>query len=108
MQQIVITSDANQEFTTLLNGVQYKINLWWSDVAKRWYISIFDSQGNAIVQGSRVMVRFPVIGQLLTDFVGDLYAIPVADETNSIGRNDWGVAYNFYYLTPNEIASIGS
>lgn len=72
-----------------------------------WYISIYDGEGNAIIEGNRLLPGVPVIGNFLTSFIGDIYPVALAGSIDDIGRNDWGVVYNLYYLTPQEIALIG-
>ncbi len=108
MQQIIITSDASQKFTTLLGDNEYSLTIWWSDVGGCWYISIYDAQGNGVIEGARLLPGIPVFGKLVTSFVGNIYPIALSGSIANIGRNDWGVAYNLYYLTPQEIASIGA
>lgn len=103
MQQITVTSDANQEFTTLLGNVEYKLNIWWSDVAASWYITVFDNLGNQIISGARLNLGIPVFAGLVTSFVGDIYLSPLADLNAPFDRNAWGNTYELLYLTPDEI-----
>lgn len=104
MQTIPVTNDARQTFTTVLDGQEVRILLWYADA---WYISLSYVGGVDIVNGARLNCSTPLMQSILTPFIGDIIPVPSASETSVLGRNAWGTTHILSYLTPQEVTDAG-
>lgn len=104
MQQITVTTDANQIFKTVLNNQAVTIKLRWQDVSSTWFISVYNTENNdPYIINKRLNNNVLVFDAFFTEFIGDIIAFSDSTPDENIGRNDFETIYNLYYLTPDEV-----
>lgn len=107
MQLIPVTNDARQTFTTVLNGQEIRITMWYQTIGGGWYISLAFVNGTSITNGARLNCSNNVMRSVLSDFVGGIVPVPAAVETSVIGRNGWNATHTLNYFTPDELVQAG-
>lgn len=107
MQIIPITNDAQQVFTTVLNGQAVRISAWFQTIGNGWYLSVDMIDGTPIIEGTRVNSQSPVFHGLVTEFLGDIIAVPIDTPFVEPVRDAWGVTHNLVYITPEESEELG-
>jgi hypothetical protein len=103
MQQIFLSTDANQIFKVTLGGQSITLLMRYQTVSDSWFISIYNTVDNTpYVINRRLTPNYLVFGNILTDFVGDILSGSVSDPDQNIGRNDFNSVFGLYYLTESE------
>jgi hypothetical protein len=103
MQQIFLSSDANQIFKVTLGGQSITILMRFQTVSESWFISLYNTVDNTpYVINRRLTPNYLVFGNMFTDFVGDIIAGSVSETFENIGRNDFNNVFGLYYLTESE------
>lgn len=106
MQQIFLSTDANQFFKVTLGGQSISILMRYQSVSESWFISIYNSVDNIpYVINRRLTPVYLVFGDIFTDFIGDLVAGSVYEPMQDIGRNDFNDVFGLYYLSESEAQS---
>lgn len=101
MQKLPISNEANQTFSTVLNGTELKFHFWYQDIGSGWFCDIEKITGEKIISGARINAMSPLLESTLTDFDGDI--VPVALVSEELGREPWGNTHELVYFTPEEI-----
>jgi len=103
MQQIFLSTDANQIFKVTLGGQSITILMRFQTVSESWFISIYNTVNNSpYIINKRLTPNYLVFGNILTDFIGDVLAGSVSSPNQNIGRNDFNNTFGLYYLTESE------
>ena len=81
--------DMNDSFSrVVLDGTQYLIRFTWNDTAKRWSFGLYTIQKEPIIQGQRMVPRFPLNLQIVNEnFPSGIFG--VYSDLDSVGRNDF-------------------
>jgi len=81
--------DLNDSFSrVILDGEQYQIRFTWNDTAQRWSFGLYTMQREPIVQGIRIVPRFPLNMQIVDDrFPHGIFGAYC--DYDSVGRNDF-------------------
>ena len=106
MQEVPLTNDADQQFTTILGGQSVRIRATWQDIGESWFLSVFNDDEAPLFTGTRIKSGIPIINFKLVDFVGDFVAIVLDVGTLEPGRNAWGRTHGLYYLTGDEAEGV--
>lgn len=107
MQQIPVSTDANQSFKITLNNQSIKIKLRWQDISGSWFISLYDAQtGDAYIESRRLCPNIFVFSALDTSFSGDIVPFSQSNANDNIGRNDFQTDYGLYYFSPADLAEL--
>ena len=79
----------NDSFSrVVLDGMQYLIRFTWNDTAQRWSFGLFTIQREALVQGVRIVPRFPLNLQIVDDrFPAGTFG--VFSDFENVGRDDF-------------------
>ena len=102
MQKIPVTNDADQIFTTTLDGQVVRIRIVWQDQGGSWFISLLTTTEIPIISFTRVRSNITVINFKLVNFNGDFVAVPLDVTALEPGRNAWGITHELYFLTAGE------
>ena len=99
MQQIPVTNDASQRFTSVLGGVLFSFALRWQPLSGFWYADI-DAGTAGTVLGRRV-----IAGETLLEYaqIGAIIAASPNNTQGNPGRTAWGDTHGLYWLTPDEV-----
>lgn len=90
----------NYAFETTLDGATYTLDLRWNIRASAWFMSIFDSEGVALIQGKKV-VTGAVLNKptLVTGTLpGEIMVLDFNDLGGSPGEDDLGIRFSLFYL----------
>ena len=81
--------DMHDSFSrVVLDNVQYLIRFTWNEKARRWTFGLYTMQREAIVQGIKLVPRFPLNLQIVDDrFPTGVFG--VYSDFDYIGRNDF-------------------
>jgi len=64
----IAVPDLNDSFSrVVLDGVQYLIKFTWNEAAQRWSFGLYTMQREPLVQGVRIVPRFPLNLQIVND-----------------------------------------
>lgn len=108
MQTIPLTNDFAQTFTTVLNGQQVDIRVWYQDIGGGWYFSMQFSTGIKIVSGYRINTGSPILKSISTDFLGEVVCVPSIEKEEEPGKETpWSNTHVLIYLTPEESVEVG-
>ena len=79
----------NDSFSrVVLDGTQYLIRFTWNDTAQRWSFGLYTIQKEPLVQGQRMIPRFPLNLQIVDDtFPRGIFG--VYSDFESVGRDDF-------------------
>ena len=68
----------NYTFRTFLDGTPFRFTLIFNSRAQRWYISLFDDEGNAVRTSMPAVTEWLLLSSVVTDNrpLGDLAVIP--------------------------------
>ena len=103
MEQIFLSTDANQVFKVTLGGQSITLLMRYQNVSESWFISVYNSVNNEpFVINRRLSPVYPVFGQMFTSFIGDFVAGSVSEPSQNIGRNDFNEVFGLYYLSEDE------
>ena len=106
MQKIPLTNDADQIFTTTLDGQIVRVRATWQDQGNSWYLSLLDEVDNYLFAFTRIKSGIPVVNFKLIDFEGDFVAVSSDVTALEPGRNAWGSTHELLYLTDGEIQGV--
>ena len=99
----IAVPDMNDSFSrVVLDGVQYLIRFTWNDTAQRWSFGLFTIQKEPLIQGQRMVPRFPLNLQIVNvKFPTGIFG--VYTDLESVGRHDFtnGRAV-FAYITDRQ------
>lgn len=104
MQILPISNEANQVFSTVLNGTELKFHFWYQDIGAGWFCDIEKITGEKIIAGIKINAMSPLLKSVLTDFSGDI--IPVALVSEELGREPWSNTHELIYFTQEEIDAL--
>ena len=89
MRLDISVPDMNDSFSrVVLDGTQYFIRFTWNETAQRWSFGLYTMQKEPIIQGQRMVPRFPLNLQM-----GDV-RLPfgifgVFTDLDAVGRDDF-------------------
>jgi len=81
--------DMNDSFSrVVLDGTQYLIRFTWNETAQRWSFGLFTIQREPLVQGLRIVPRFPLNLQIVDDrFPTGVFG--AFSDFENVGRRDF-------------------
>ena len=100
-QQIVLTDDRRQTFTTELHGQSVRVTAWWQPDDEAWYVSLSWLNRVPIISGARLVSDGRPLRGLVTDFAGELVVSGTAAEP---GREAWSTTHRLLHLTTEDLA----
>ena len=101
-QQIVLTDDRRQTFTTELHGQSVRVTAWWQPDDESWYISLAWLDGRPIISGTRLVSGGQPHRHLVTDFAGGLFVSGAATEP---GREAWSTTHQLFHFTALDLVA---
>ena len=99
----IAVPDMNDSFSrVVLDGTQYLIRFTWNEAAKRWSFGLFTIQREPLVQGVRLVPRFPLNLQIVDErFPSGVFG--VYSDFESAGRDDFiNDRATFAYISADE------
>ena len=89
MRLDIAVPDFNDAFSrVVLDGRQYLLRTTWNDTAQRWSFGLYTIQKEPIIQGQRMIPRFPLNLQIVREGV-PTGAFGVFSDFASVGRHDF-------------------
>lgn len=95
--------------TVTLTGTEYVLDYQYNQREDRWYLSLYDTNGNAIYTGRKIVLSVPLFRKCATGNkpLGDIFAQSLtADDTppklDDIGTDSRAV---LVYYEPGELAA---
>lgn len=89
-----------------LNSHIIVLRIWYNTRSEYFYLTITTESGEQITN-TKIVPHWLLLKQsieLLSDFEGDFIAIKDTEEAvNKITYDNFGTAYNLYYLTPADV-----
>lgn len=63
MASILYMQDETSDFThtSIMDGLEYSVQMLWNDASTSWYISIADYTGTVIISGVRLVSEYPLL-----------------------------------------------
>src|SRR5271169_3860917 len=91
-----------------LTGIFYNLHFYWNALNEYWVMDIFDTNGNVIIYGIKVVVNWNLTGQFIISGMpkGDITCQNVLGNFDTIQRFDMGVVDETFYYEPEELASM--
>ena len=110
MVNIPIYSNVSSEFSQKisLDGTYYTIRLRWNTRSESWFLHLFDSDGEAIIAGKRLVPNYPLT-EIHTDRVsGELIVIDTRNDLTDcmITYDNLGTRFLLVFLTEDEADGI--
>ncbi|KAA0970805.1 hypothetical protein FPY71_10035 [Aureimonas fodinaquatilis] len=104
MREFVVTNDADQQFTVVLNGRRCTIRIRYNVTAERWMMDL-SIDDTPVLTGRRLVVGSDLLAAY--DFgLGSIFLLSETGETNP-GRDELpGGMVRMYHATPAEIAAV--
>ena len=105
MRLDIAVPDMNDSFSrVVLDGTQYYIRFTWNHTAQRWSFGLYTMQKAPLIQGQRMIPRFPLTLQKVNDGI-PTGLFGVFSDLESIGRDDFASGKAaFAYISLNEEA----
>lgn len=106
-----VTSDVpHYAFQTTLDGASYGFEFFWNASAAGWFVSLFDANGDPIVNSVRVTVDVPLFLRYPDErkFPGWLVAQDSTGQHADPGRNDLGTRCLLLYFSEAELISLAT
>jgi hypothetical protein len=101
-QEIPLTNDVSQTFSTDLNGTNYNFRVIWNERLGVWSMTIYDVDFNVIIAGVALLIGTDIIKSLNSSIGGMVVAD--SDGTNRDATvDDLGTRVKLIYLTPEEV-----
>jgi len=81
--------DMNDSFSrVVLDGTQYLLRFTWNETAQRWSFGLFTTQREPLMQGLRIVPRFPLNLQTVDERIPN-GIFGVFTDFESVGREDF-------------------
>ena len=103
MQTIPLTQDAGQTLRVTLGGQPVVLRAWWQPLSEAWYLSVRSRSEDPIALGRQVTHGRRLIGAA-NGFSGELIAVPLRPDGDTVGRDAWGQTHALVYLDGDETA----
>ena len=108
MQILPLSNDYAQIFSTVLNGQEVSVRVWYQDIGTGWFFSMTFEDGRHIVNGFRINTGAPILTVVVSDFIGNLVCVPTIEKTaEPLKDAPWGNTHSLIYLTPEESKEAG-
>jgi hypothetical protein len=113
-QKLNLTSDPYRIVEYQIETSRIKVESRWNKRAQAWFISFYDSTGNALLTSLKLIPNEPrcltfrnrVFAGLDNYFTGNFYCFPIEDSSVELGYNNLGVDWDIYYLTASEESAL--
>lgn len=94
-------------FSYSLESVIFTIVFGWQERNGSWYVSVYDSDGEAIVVGRRLSINYPVLDRLKSDSLppGRLWLLSSDGSYNECGFDEIGNRCPMVYTPSDEVVS---
>lgn len=102
------TDLARYSFDVDLDDVNYTFAFEWNDRDSGWYLSIHTPEGDALLQGRRVVLNYPLCNLYKTAGLpaGTIMAIDSSGKDTEPGFGDLGERVKLVYLTAAELGIV--
>ena len=103
----IIVPDMHDSFSrVVLDNVQYWIRFTFNDTAQRWHFGLYTMQREPLVDGIRLVPRFPLNLQIVDDrFPTGVFG--VYSDFDYIGRNDFVEGRATFTYTSLDVEATG-
>jgi hypothetical protein len=103
MATLVLAADAaapHYDFSTTLEGRVYTLELRWNGRSEAWFLSLFATDGTALLSGRRVVLGAALLGRSSDARLppGTLIAYDTSGENRDAGRMDLGSRVQLLYV----------
>jgi len=98
--------------TISLDGVSYRLRIWWSDRVQAWYADLYAADGSELWKGSKLQLNWPLFSRLRGDGApaGTLFVASTSTDDSepvaAITRTNLGTDAVLLYLTGDELDAI--
>ena len=96
---------------TVLDGVEYVLELRWSQRERRWYLDMRDVNGHPLVIGMKLVANWPLLYRFRTVRglpPGELIVLSTRWPPRDPGLDELGATVRLAYVSANEIADMFS
>ena len=97
-------TDERQRRPATLGTRNVIIRVWWQELTKSWYLSLYNENGYPIALSRQIATNARLLR--LPDIEGDLYVVSRRRDTE-LGRDAWGAGgFTLVYLTEPELQMV--
>jgi hypothetical protein len=88
------------EQSVVLDGVEYRLRLMWSERERRWYLDVMLADGTLLAAGRKIVADQDVLGWMSSDdrLPGMLLAVDMTGAQTDPDLRDLGTRVLLYYL----------
>lgn len=93
---------------TLLDGIEYVLELRWSEREARWYLDLRDVNGRALVLATKLVANWPLLYRFRTVPglpPGELMVLDTRTPPQDPTLHELGAEVQLVYVTRDEIAA---
>jgi hypothetical protein len=99
--ELPVNSDApHYDFSLMLEGRRFKIELRWNERSGAWFLSLYDAADELLAAGRRVVLGADLRGRARDARLppGPIMAVDSSGRNQDAGRMDLGVRVKLVYL----------
>jgi len=91
--------------TVTLSGTEYVLSFQYNQREDRWYVSLYDTNGNAIYLGRKIVCNIPLFRKCASGSrpLGDLFAQTLTADDTPPKLEELGDRVKLVYYEPGEI-----
>ncbi len=93
--------DADYSYTVSLEGIAYKIRLYFNERVQRWAIDLFYADGTPIVLGESLVRNYPIfLDYQIEGLSGYFYIEEIGKDINETNKHFFEIwkYFRFYYI----------
>lgn len=94
----VLPGFGSQNFSTTLQGKSYRFRVYYNQRTAKWYTDIRDANGEALILGLRLAIRYPLLGQYKNTMALPPGELMVLDLQNSLEEHTFESLTKLFYL----------
>lgn len=95
---------------TVLDGVEYILELRWSQRSEKWFLTIRDSAGELLLGSIKLVVNFPLLvsrrGAIAGLPPGELFVVDTRESPADPGLDELGDSIHLTYADLEEISEV--
>ena len=112
-QRIPVTNDVRQTFSTILGTQKVRLRIYYvadtlSLGAAGWFcdLILLTDTPQIIVTGERLLTATQVAKDIITDFSGAIFVVPVTSPPQALNATEpWNITHQLVYFTAAELAA---
>lgn len=89
---------------TKVDGKHLRFDYRWLPRPEAWYMDVSDIQGDPIIYGQKLVLRYPMFRRTVDERLPDgvFIFVRIDNRDEKLGKNDLGDGVRFLYLTHDE------